>query len=104
MHSDANSYAYGFANCDVMEDPRSPLFKKNLYIPVPSEDHTHGDTLYIHEFSYDPRRKTWTRNVISYISVTLGPQFSSIKCGNIRGKVCIYAICVDGTIVEISYE
>jgi len=54
MHSDANSYAYGFANCDVMEDPRSPLFKKNLYIPAPSEDHTHGDTLYIHEFSYDP--------------------------------------------------
>jgi len=104
MHSDANSYAYGFANCDVMEDPRSPLFKKNLYIPAPSEDHTHGDTLYIHEFSYDPRRKTWTRNVISYISVTPGPQFSSIKCGNIRGKVCIYAICVDGTIVEISYE
>ncbi len=108
MHSDANSYAYGlaigFKYCDIMEDPRSPLFKKNLYIPAPSEDHTHGDTLYIHEFSYDLRRKTWTRNVISYISVTPGPQFSCIKCGNIRGKDCIYAICVDGTIVEISYE
>ena len=109
MHSDANSYAYGFGGafkyCDVMVDPRSPLFKKNLYIPaVPEEAGQHGDTLYIHEFSYDPRRKTWTRNVISYISVAPGPQFSCVKCGNIRGKDCIYAICEDGTIVEISYE
>jgi hypothetical protein len=108
MHPELPAYLYGFGGgfkyCDVMQDPRSYLFKKNLYVPAVPEDVPHGDTLYIHEFSYDASQNTWTRNVISYISVTPGPQLSCIKCGNIRGKDCIYAICEDGTIVEISYE
>jgi hypothetical protein len=108
MHPYLPAYLYGFGGgfkyCDVMQDPRSYLFKKNLYVPAVPEDVPHGDTLYIHEFSYDASQNTWTRNVISYISVTPGPQLSCIKCGNIRGKDCIYAICEDGTIVEISYE
>jgi len=108
MHPFLPRYLYGlspgFEYCDVMQDPRTYLFKKNLYVPAVPEDVPHGDTLYIHEFSYDPLQNTWTRNVISYISVTPPPQFGCIKCGNIRGKDCIYAICVDGTIVEICYE
>ncbi|MEO0276292.1 MAG: hypothetical protein ABIM60_05905 [candidate division WOR-3 bacterium] len=96
--------SYGFFQpYDVMQDPRSLLFKKNLYVGAIPEDIPHGDTIYIHEFSYNPSNNTWTRNTISYITVA-PVAVVCLKCGNIRGKNCIYAIAEDGTIVEISYE
>lgn len=108
MHPYYPRYLYGlspgyFNPFDVMQDPRSYLFKKNLYVAAVPEDVEHGDTLYIHEFVYNPAQNTWTRNVISYISI-LHPTPACIVCGNIRGKDCIYGISWDGTIVEISYE
>ena len=108
MHPYYPRYLYGmsygfFYPFDVMQDPRTYLFKKNFYAPIYPEDVEHGDTIYIHEFSYNPSTKTWTRKAISYITVNPGA-LSCLKCGNIRGKNCIYAISEDGTIVEISYE